>query len=147
MTDTPHWSVARSELCPPGEEAVDVVLATDHIAALAQARHEEWSVPPNRGGIHHMYCACYDDEQSACEPDECPFCACWRIRIAERDGIVKGQLSSLTVEAQKEIRRDALTRCIEVIQSFNWDVNTGMDFTGSDIIEALKGDDQDRMER
>jgi len=51
-------------------------------SAVAAARHENWEVPPNRGGVHHGNCACYDDEQPSCEPDECPFCACWRIKAA-----------------------------------------------------------------
>jgi len=43
--------------------------------------------------------------------------------------------------AYEQGQRDALERCIKVIQSFDWDVNTGMDFTGSDIVERLiKGD-------
>jgi hypothetical protein len=34
-------------------------------------------------------------------------------------------------------RADVLAHCIGVIKSFDWDVNTGMDFSGDDILAAL----------
>lgn len=32
-----RWSVARSELCPVGEEAIEIVTYADHVAAVAEA--------------------------------------------------------------------------------------------------------------
>jgi len=63
------------------------------------------------------------------------------VAAVERDALAAypGHTQLIT-DARAQGARDALARCIDVIQSFDWDVNTGMDFTGSDIIAAIKGD-------
>lgn len=56
---------------------------------------------------------------------------------AEKRGIVRGQLSSLTTAAQDEIRFVTLDAALEVVESFDWSPNTGMDFGCGDVTDAI----------